>query len=156
MWQLMRQTTYSITRRETWMHGKTHTWSPQTYTLAQLTAARNGTESDTVWNPDTSGRWHSQCGSEQIDQDRTWPKMGCVTLYKSRFLTELLPPSLHYVAYGHYDSPIDIRLLLKGICTWFPLTGLDSVVKFCLTWSQFTYSMALDAYHIDSVNTCYD
>ena len=46
--------------------------------------------------------------------------------------------------------------ILKGICTWFPLTGLDSVVKFCLTWSQFTYSMALDAYHIDSVNTCYD
>ena len=47
-------------------------------------------------------------------------------------------------------------LLLKGICTWFPLTGLDSVVIFWLTWSQFTYSMALDAYHIDSVNTCYD
>ena len=45
---------------------------------------------------------------------------------------------------------------LKGICTWFPLTGLDSIVKFWLTWTQFTYSMALDAYHIDSVNTCYD
>ena len=47
-------------------------------------------------------------------------------------------------------------IFLKGICTWFPLTGLNSDVKFCLTWSQFTYSMALDAYHIDSVNTCYD
>ena len=45
---------------------------------------------------------------------------------------------------------------LKGIATWFPLTGLDSIVKFSLTWPPFTDSMALDAYHIDSVNTCYD
>ena len=30
------------------------------------------------------------------------------------------------------------------------------IFKFGLTWSPFTYSMTLDAYHIDSVNTCYD
>ena len=30
------------------------------------------------------------------------------------------------------------------------------IFKVGLTWSPFTYSMTLDAYHIDSVNTCYD
>ena len=38
----------------------------------------------------------------------------------------------------------------------FPLAGFDSSVKFSLTWSPFSYSMTLDAYHIDSVNRCYD
>ena len=47
-------------------------------------------------------------------------------------------------------------LNLKGIYARFPLAGFDSIFKFSLTWSPFSYSMTLDAYHIDSVNTCYD
>ena len=42
---------------------------------------------------------------------------------------------------------------LKGIYARFPLAGFDSIFKFSLTWSPFSYSMTLDAYHIDSVNT---
>ena len=45
---------------------------------------------------------------------------------------------------------------LKVIYARFPLAGIDVIVKFGLTCSPLTYSMALDAYHIDSVNTCYD
>ena len=47
-------------------------------------------------------------------------------------------------------------VVLKGIATSFPLAGIDSMFKFLLTCSPLTYSMALDAYHIDSVNTRYD
>ena len=54
---------------------------------------------------------------------------------------------LYYVLYIY---------ILKGIYARFPLTGFDSIVKFSLTWSPFSYSVTLDAYHIDSVNTCYD
>ena len=45
---------------------------------------------------------------------------------------------------------------LKALCTRFPLAGIEYIFKFLLTCSPLTYSMALDAYHIDSVNTCYD
>ena len=48
----------------------------------------------------------------------------------------------------------DIVKSLKGIYARFPLAGFDSIFKFSLTWSPFSYSMTLDAYHIDSVNTC--
>ena len=34
--------------------------------------------------------------------------------------------------------------------------GIDYIFTFLLTCSRLTYSMALDAYHIDFVNTCYD
>ena len=47
----------------------------------------------------------------------------------------------------------NITLYLKGIYT---PAGIAYIFKFGLTWSPFTYSMTLDAYHIDSVNTCYD
>ena len=59
---------------------------------------------------------------------------------------------------GHIlkKGPDRVIVTIKGNMHMISLTGLDSVVKFCLTWSQFTYSVALDAYHIDSVNTCYD
>ena len=43
--------------------------------------------------------------------------------------------------------------ILKGIYT---PAGIAYIFKFGLTWSPFTYSMTLDVYHIDSVNTCYD
>ena len=43
--------------------------------------------------------------------------------------------------------------LLKG--TMHTISPGRNRVNF-LTCSPLTYSMALDAYHIDSVNTCYD
>ena len=47
-------------------------------------------------------------------------------------------------------------ITLKVIYARFPLAGIDVIVKFWLTCSPLTYSVALDAYHIDSVTTCYD
>ena len=46
-----------------------------------------------------------------------------------------------------------LNLDLKVIYARFPLAGIDVIVKFLLTCSPLTYSMALDAYHIDSVTT---
>ena len=89
--------------------------------------------------------------------------MSCVV-----FVVLIFDPILIQSLYAHTSF---LRSLGCGTCqraTWlikgnshidFPWPDsidLDSVVKFSLTWAPFTWSMALDAYHIDSVNTCYD
>ena len=64
--------------------------------------------------------------------------------------------------YWRLSHELSTGLIKRSTCMAFPFKGNmhmispDRIRFDRLTWSQFTYSMALDAYHIDSVNTCYD
>ena len=93
-------------------------------------------------------------------QSDTLAKHILSTMY-SRWESVLLANNIIRVILG-IRGPISIEKYstIKGNShidfPWPDSIDLDSVVKFPLTWAPFTWSMALDAYHIDSVNTCYD